>query len=85
MSSRLGENPVDCIHEDNGDICGRRASDHIARILFMTGRVGDNEFTMIRRKETIRHIDRNALFAFCRQTIDKQCKVNVSPLRALSA
>ena len=48
----------------------------------MPRRIGHNEFTFFRGKEPIGHVNGDALFAFCGQTINQQGKVDFLALGA---
>ena len=82
MTSGLGQHALTGVNEDNRHVCGRGARHHVAGILLMPWRVGDDEFTSIGIEEAIGDINRNALFALCSQTINQQRKVNIGALRA---
>ena len=71
------------IDQDDRDIGGRGAGRHIARILLMTRRVGDDELALRCGKKAVCDIDRDALFALRLQAIDQQRKVDVVTGRAV--
>ena len=48
----------------------------------MARRVGDDEFAPISREEPVRHVDRDALFAFRGQAIDQQGEIDFLALGA---
>ncbi len=54
---------------------GACACNHIARVLFVPRRVGDDEFPFRRGKIAVCHIDRNALFAFGFQSVGQDGEV----------
>jgi hypothetical protein len=58
-------------HVDQNDhrISGRCARHHVACVLFVARRVGDDELAFRRGEIAIRDVDRDALFAFCFQTV----------------
>ncbi len=84
MPSRLSQNPFACVDQDDGEVRGRGAGDHVAGILFVAGRVGDDELALFRRKEAVGDIDGDALLALGGEAVDEQCKVDVLALRAHS-
>ena len=84
MPPGLDEHTFARVDKDNRQISGRSARDHIARILFMAGRISDNELALFSREEAVGNVDRNALLALGRQTINQQCEVNLFALRPLS-
>ena len=52
------------IYQDNGGIGGRCARYHVAGVLFVSGRVGDDEFALGRGEIAVGDVDGDALFAF---------------------
>src|SRR5690606_33355095 len=76
VAARLGKYAFARVYHDNGDIGGRCAGDHVARVLFMPGGVDHNELALVSGKEAVGHIDRNALLAFGRQAVDEQREVD---------
>ena len=72
VAARLGEHTTAGIDEDNRQISGRCRSDHIARVLLVARRIGDDVFTCASRKIAISHVDGNTLLAFSLQAIGKQ-------------
>ncbi len=82
VTARLREDALACIDHQNRRIGGRSTSDHIARVLLMAGRIGDDELTLVGREETIRDVDGDALLAFGGEAIDEQCEVEIIALRA---
>ena len=82
MTARLGQDALAGIHHHDGNIGRRGAGGHVARILFMAGRVGDDELALVGSKETIGDIDRDALLALGGQAIDQKGEVDVLALCA---
>ena len=72
-------------HVDQKDRKLRRRSrgDHVARVLRMPGRIGDDELTQRRREIAIRDVDRDALFALRDQAVGRERQVErlAAPLR----
>ena len=62
---------------------GRCTRDHIARVLLMTGCVGDDVFTAWRGEIAIRDVNRDALFAFGFQAVGEQGEVNAVVIRTI--
>ena len=81
MSASLGEHPLSSIDKDDGNIGGRCAGDHVAGVLLVTGRVGNDELSRLSREEPVSDVDRDSLLALSRQTIEQQRKVEVTTLR----
>ena len=59
----LGQHALPGIDQDHGQVGGRRAGDHVARVLLVARRVGDDELALIRGEEPVGDIDRDALLA----------------------
>jgi hypothetical protein len=70
------------IDQDHRQIGSRGAGHHVAGVLFMPRRIGDDEFALLGGEEAVRDVDRDALFAFRRQAVHQQREVNLSSLRA---
>ncbi len=85
MPLRLGQHAPARIDQDDRGIGGRGPGDHVAGVLLMTRRVGDDELARLGREETIGHVDGDALFPLRRQTIDQQGEVDVAALGADAA
>src|SRR5690606_14645502 len=75
VAARLGKYAFARVYHDNGDIGGRCAGDHVARVLFMPRCVGHNELALVSGKGAVGHIARNALLAFGRQAVDEPREV----------
>ena len=78
----LGEHALAGIDQDHGEIGGRRAGDHVARVLLVPGGVGDDEFALLGGEKAIGDIDGDALFALGRQPIDQQREIDLPAARA---
>ena len=51
-----------------------------ARVLFVAGRIRDDELALVGGEIAVRDVDRDALLTLGRQTVDKQRKVDlISP------
>src|SRR5438093_5324083 len=75
MPLRLDEYPVACVNKDDCEVRGRRAGDHVPRVLLVAGRVCDDEVTLRRRKIAIGHIDRDLLLSLGFEAIGQQSEV----------
>ena len=82
MPSRLRQNALARVDQDDGEVRGRGAGDHVAGILLVAGRVGDDELALFRREEAVGDIDGDALLALGGEAVDEQRKVDVLALRA---
>ena len=61
VAAGLGHNAVTGVHQDHRKIAVRCSRRHIARELLVSGRVGDDELTLRRRKISVRDVDSDAL------------------------
>ena len=66
------------IDQHNGDIRRRSAGRHVARVLLMPRRVGNDELPLRGRKIAVRHIDGDALLALGLQSIGQQRKIDMA-------
>ena len=78
----LGEHTLAGVDEDHGDVGGRRAGDHVARVLLVAGGVGDDELAVLGGEEPVGDVDGDALLALGRQAVEQQREVEVAALRA---
>ena len=69
MTARLRQHAFARVHQHDGQFRGRCAGDHIARVLFMAGSIGNDELAAWCSEVAIGNIDRDALLAFGTQTI----------------
>ena len=72
VPARLGQYTLARIDQDYRQVGGGRARDHVARVLLMPGRIGDNETPLRGREITIRHVDRDALLTLRAQPVGQQ-------------
>src|SRR5215468_7578642 len=72
------------IDEDDCSVCGRGASGHVARVLLMTRRIGNDEFSPWSREVAIGNIDGDALLTFRPQTISEKREID-GAVRAVDA
>ena len=77
MTARLRDDTRAGIYQNNRQICGRAAGNHVTRILFVSRSVGNDEFTVIRGEVAIGHVDSNALLTLRLQTVQQQGIVDV--------
>ena len=78
---RLRQDAFARIDEQHGEVRSRGACRHIAGILFMAGRIGDNELALRGGEIAISDVDCDPLLAFGRKPIDQQCEIEVVALR----
>ena len=77
MTARLRDDPRAGIYQNNRQISGRAAGNHVTRILFVSRSVGNDELTVIRGEIAIGHVDSNALLTLRLQTVQQQGIVDV--------
>ena len=82
VAARLHEHALARVDQDHGEVGGRGPGDHVARVLLVARRVGDDELALVGREEAVRHVDRDALLALRREPVDQQREVEVAALRA---
>ena len=74
------------VEQDHREVRGRRAGDHVARVLHVAGRVGDDELAPRGGEVAVRDVDRDALLALGPQAVGEQREVRVvEPLLAARA
>ena len=72
MAAGLDQDALGGVDEDDGQIRKRGADGHVARVFFMTRRVGDDEAAVIRIKVAVGDVDGDALFPFRHETVQEQ-------------
>ncbi len=82
MAPRLRQYALPRIDENDRDIGGRGARRHVAGILLVAGRVGDDERTPVGLEIAIGDIDGDALFALGGEPIHQQREIEIGALRA---
>ena len=68
----LGQDPFAGVDQDDTEIRGRRARDHVARVLLVPRRVRDDEVAFLRREKAVGHVDGDALLALGRQAVEQK-------------
>ncbi len=81
----LGEDALFGIDQKHGEIGGRGAGRHVARVLLVAGRVGDDEAAAVGGEEAIGDIDGDALLALGDEAIDEKGEVDLLAGRAEAA
>ena len=64
------------------EIGGGGSGHHVAGVLLVAGRIGDDEFALFGGEEAVGHVDGDALLAFGGEAIDQQGEVDVLALGA---
>ena len=80
VTPRLREHAFARIDQNHRKVCGRGAGHHVARVLFMARRIGDDEFALLGGEEPVGHIDGDALFALRGQAVHQQREIDVLAL-----
>ena len=65
------------IDQNDGEVCCRGTSHHVAGVLNVARSIGDDEFALWRSEVAIGDIDGDALFALGLETISQQGEVDV--------
>jgi hypothetical protein len=82
VAAGLREHALARVDQDHRQVGGRGAGDHVARVLLVPRRVGDDELSLVGREEAVRDVDGDALLALGGQAVDEQREVEVAALRA---
>ena len=82
VAPRLRQHALARVDQDHGAVGGRGAGDHVARVLLVPGRVGDDELAPVGREEAVGDVDRDALLALGREAVEQQREVELAALRA---
>ena len=82
VPSRLRQHALAGIDQDHGDVGGRGAGDHVARVLLVARRIGDDEIALVGGEEAVGDVDGDALLALGVQAVEEQREVEIAALRA---
>ena len=77
VAARLLEHALAGVDEHQREVGGRRAGDHVARVLHVPGGVGDDELALRRREVAVGDVDGDALLALGPQAVGEQREVGV--------
>ena len=77
VPARLLDHALAGVDQDEREVGGRRARDHVARVLDVAGRVGDDELAPRRGEVAVGDVDRDALLALGAQAVGEQREVHV--------
>ena len=83
VSAGLPQNTPAGIHKNDGEIGSRGAGRHVARILLMPRRIGDDELALRSGEEAVCDVDGDALLPFGLQTVDQEREVDVGAVGAV--
>ena len=82
VTARLLEHAEPRVDEDHGDVRRRRAGRHVARVLHVPRRVGDDELPLVGREVAISDVDGDALLALGLQAVGEEREVDLGVGRA---
>ena len=85
VAAGLRQQALGGIDQDDGEIGGGGAGGHVAGILFVAGRIGDNEAAARGGEEAPGDIDGDALLAFGLQPVEQQRIINLAAGGAMLA
>ena len=81
VAARLRQHALARIDKDHGKVGGRRTGDHVARILLVPRRIGDDELALFGREKAIGDVDRDSLLALGGKPVDEQREIDLTALR----
>ena len=82
VAAGLGEHALAGVDEDDGEVGGRGAGDHVAGVLLVARRVGHDELAPLGGEEAVGDIDGDALLPLGRQAVDQEREVELAALGA---
>ena len=78
MPPRLREHASAGIDQEHGEVAVRSAGRHVARVLHMARRIGDDEFAARRREIAIGNVDGDLLLALGLEAVDQEREVELA-------
>ena len=78
----LREHALACVDQDDRQVGGGRAGDHVAGVLLVPRRVGDDVLAAIGGEEAVGDVDGDALLALGRQAVHEQREIDLAAARA---
>ena len=78
----LGEHALAGVDEDDGEVGGRGAGDHVAGVLLVARGVGDDELAPLGGEEAVGDVDGDALLALGGEAVDQEGEVELAALGA---
>ena len=82
---RLGQHALARVDQDHREIGVGGAGRHVAGVLLVARRVGDDELALLGREEAVGDVDGDALLALGLEPVDEQREVDVLAGRAVLA
>ena len=76
VPAALFDDAIARVHKHDGEVRGRSARDHVAGVLHVAGRVGDDELAARRGEVAIGDVDGNALLALGAQAVGEVGQVD---------
>ena len=76
MAAGLLQHAVARVDQNDGEIGGGSARRHVARVLLVAGRIGDDELALRRREIAVGDVDGDALLAFGAQAVGEQREID---------
>ncbi len=83
MTPGLRQHALARIDQQHAEIAIGRAGRHVARVLHMARRIGDDEFPPRRGEIAIGHVDGDALLALGLEAVDKEGQIDLAALRGV--
>ena len=83
MPAGLLQHALARVDQHDGEVGRRGAGRHVAGVLLVAGRVGDDELALRRREEAIGDIDGDALLALGFEPVDQQREIDVVAVGAV--
>ena len=77
VAPRLRQHALARIDQEDGEIGVRGAGRHVAGVLLMAGRVGDDELALVGGEEAVGDVDGDALLALGLEAVDQQREIDV--------
>ena len=76
VAARLLRDAARGVDQDHREVGGAGAGDHVARVLLVAGRVGDDEAARGGREVAVGHVDGDALLALEREAVGEEREVH---------
>src|SRR3546814_9289715 len=84
VAARLGQHTLARVDQDDRQVGGRGAGHHVARILLVPRRVGDDELALFGGEEAIGDVDRDPLLPLGGQTRSEEHTSELQSLMRIS-
>jgi hypothetical protein len=82
VPARLRQHALARVHQDHGGIGGGGAGHHVAGVLLVAGRIGDDELALLGGEKAVGDVDGDALLALGGEAVDEQREVDLLALGA---